>query len=358
MFAVSIFLFMAVNIVVAINSVNVWISFKGAFLRYTGFGLTIASFFIFTLIITYFRREHLKYLINSIVWAGVATIPYGICQYYDMDAFGWQFTFGRRCFSTFGNPVFFGAFLSMVIPLVIYKTTKCKWYGLLIPLFLVCLYCTKCRAGFVAVMVSCAYMVYMQREAFFKNKKMALSALAVFVLFIALNATSREAGSIFKKFTIAHTDPRVKELWPTGLKIIKDYPLLGVGQDNIRSLYCRYLESKRFPGGCTGPLVIDGASEWEASIKHDKRLQCQAMTHQDLIDKTCETGLIGLAFYIFMMYAFFRMTWRKDMMTTCFSASVLAYITQNQFSFGTIPIILLWWYCMAMAFVACNERKT
>ena len=357
--AVSVFCFVAVNFVAMINAVNPWISFKGAFLRYTGFGFMIACLFVFTMIVTYFKREHLKYLINSIVWSGVATIPYGVAQYYGLDPYaslGWSTVFGHRVFSTFGNPVFFGAFLSIVIPLVVYKTSQCKWYALLIPAFLACLYFTKCRAGFVAVVVSSGYIIFMQRESFFKNKNLMWGVVIVFLMFVGVNFASNENLSMYKKFTTLKTDPRTTEIWPTGLKIARAYPVLGVGQDNIRSVWCKYLVSSVFPYTCSMPTVIDGATEWDAAIQHEPLLNCQAMSHQDLIDRVCETGLIGLAFYLFMLYAFFKMTWRKDMLTTCLSASVLAYVAQNQFSFGTVPLILLWWVLMAMTFVACKPQ--
>jgi tetratricopeptide (TPR) repeat protein len=67
-------------------------------------------------------RQQVMRIVFAIVAAGILSAAYGLVQVFEWDPFGWDlknFEGIRRVISSFGNPVFFGAYLVMTIPLFI-----------------------------------------------------------------------------------------------------------------------------------------------------------------------------------------------------------------------------------------------
>lgn len=357
-FVLSVLIFIFISGISTLTAVSPLVSFKGAFCKYTGYGLTLSCVYLFFVIITNFNTHHIKQLLNVIVYTGIATCLFAFYQCYIHDVHNWlHLHFGGHWFSTFGNPNFYSAFLSMIIPLAIYKTINNKWYGFAVVLFIYSLFQTQCKGGVIALFISTGYMIFMLRKQVFVNKKVIGISIVIFIVIIFIGIKS----STFSRFNIKSmvTDKRIS-LYKSGILIIKDYPFLGVGPDNIRSVYCKYafpppnvIEKK------CDPLVIDNRGEMKMIWGHDRRFGAQTMMHQDLIDTACNIGIVGLIAYLFMLYSFFRMVWiaGKDPLVIALSCSVMAYVVQNQFSFGIVPLIVLWWYLMAMGFVVCKEVR-
>ncbi len=129
----------------------------------------------------------------------------------------------------------------------------------------------------------------------------------------------------------------------TSLRIIYDYPILGIGPDTLGIIYPQYIAK-----------VYREMHEY-------RRFENQNRIHNDLLDITVSRGLLGLGVYVWFAFAYARMVWRgckkaersDKILIIGLCAGCLAYFVQNQFSFGHIPIITLFWFLVAMSVIAC-----
>jgi tetratricopeptide (TPR) repeat protein len=134
-------------------------------------------------------------------------------------------------------------------------------------------------------------------------------------------------------------------LYLTGLSIIHDYPLLGIGPDTLSMIYYQYLSE-----------VCKKTNEYVGTEK-------QTRMHNAFLDATVSGGLLGLGVYLWFIFAFARMIWMGSrnanetdrILIIGLCAGCLAYFVQNQFSFGHIPIITLFWFLTAMSVVVCSK---
>ena len=128
----------------------------------------------------------------------------------------------------------------------------------------------------------------------------------------------------------------------TGLKIIHDYPILGIGPETLGMIYPQYLSK-----------VYRETGEYR-EFKNQNRV------HNDFLDMAVTRGLIGLGVYMWFVFAYARMVrqgCRKanspdKVLIIGLCASCLAYFIQNQFSFGHVPILTLFWFLIAMSVIA------
>ncbi len=74
-------------------------------------------------------------------------------------------------------------------------------------------------------------------------------------------------------------------MWVSGLEMVRDHPLTGIGLEMVPKLYPLYR--------------LDGAPRWEVPHLHNNLLQLAA-----------ERGLLGLASYLWLIGAFFVVAWR------------------------------------------------
>jgi tetratricopeptide (TPR) repeat protein len=128
----------------------------------------------------------------------------------------------------------------------------------------------------------------------------------------------------------------------TGLKIIHDYPILGIGPETLGMIYPQYLSK-----------IYRETGEYR-DFKNQNRI------HNDFLDIAVSRGLLGLGVYLWFVFAYARMVWKGCMKANSsdkiliigLCASCLAYFIQNQFSFGHVPILTLFWFLIAMSVVA------
>ncbi len=127
-----------------------------------------------------------------------------------------------------------------------------------------------------------------------------------------------------------------------GLRIIHDYPILGIGPDTLGMIYPQYIAK----------LYRD--------MNEHRVFENQNRIHNDILNTTVSTGLLGLGVYVWLVFAYTRMVWKgcKDaegpdkILIIGLCTGCLAYFIQNQFSFGHVPIITLFWFLIAMSVIA------
>jgi O-antigen ligase len=304
-----------------------------------------AYVYIYFVVVNYVTIRMVKGLCEAIIWIACITSAYGICQHYGLDPIAWIRSSDDRVFSTFGHPAFFSAFLAMALSLVLYRAfSGCKWYLLLLPLILIVFYYTKTRASFLGLGVSMLFFCWTARKTFLTNKKIFAICAIVFVLIFVFNSgpvIGRFRGDVGKNGELTGTAGARLVFAEVAIDIIKDYPLLGVGPDALGFIYMKHLKKVH-------PEQLYGCSQYN-----------QSRIHNDFLDMAVTRGLPGLAIYVWLIVSFIRMVWRRcdKFLIGALCAGLLSYIVQNQFSFGHISFIVIFWYYIGMVVVLCREKQ-
>ncbi len=115
---IPILVYLGIQIVATLISVSPTISLFGFYKRYEGLFPITNYLFLFYVVVNFMNTPKLiARLIKTIIITAVIIAIYGISQHFGHDPFKWSFSARERVFGTFGNPVFFSAYLIMIIPL-------------------------------------------------------------------------------------------------------------------------------------------------------------------------------------------------------------------------------------------------
>ncbi len=203
-----------------------------------------------------------------------------------------------RSESTFGNPLTLAFYLQVHIFLVLIFIAnlnnsigrkKVLFFILAFVVSLVyifAIYCTGSRSSFVSLTIGVAFFFsllfwkkHTYRKGIFISVILIIGSVFLFIShFRYLNLTKR---IIDLSFTDNSSQSRI-ELWKISLKHFYENPILGWGKDNFIYFFSKYY---------TNNLVASG--EW-----YDH-------SHNFLIDKLVETGVVGLFFYlVFLVLTF------------------------------------------------------
>ena len=275
----------------------------------------------------------------------------------------------------------------MVIPLILIKIfsnppeQSCRtssnfrystflYIGIL-TLLVVAFYYTKTRASFLGLLISNIFFFSLiGKKSLLANKTKTVVTITIITgLSIFFNVSDRTSviGRFIDDVTPALSDsqessPFLEDSYDeigissklkssaflrafqylTGLKIIHDYPILGIGPETLGMIYPQYLSK-----------VYRETGEYR-EFKNQNRV------HNDFLDMAVTRGLIGLGVYMWFVFAYARMVWKgcrkangpDKVLIIGLCAGCLAYFIQNQFSFGHVPILTLFWFLVAMSVIA------
>ena len=154
-----------------------------------------------------------------------------------LDPFIWRGAFGKRVFSTYGNPNFFGNFLVIMLPILLTQYLKKKSIYLipLMALDLLCLYSTNTKGawlgfGISAFIFSVFYGYFFMRETFkaWRVKFLLISAILPLCAFIMVATYSyyRPTSVSFRVST-----------WLSSWELIESHPFVGNGVGGFKVLY-------------------------------------------------------------------------------------------------------------------------
>ena len=406
-------------------SINPYLSLVGTYKRYGGFISTIVYISLFFVIIHFIDKKRLSALLNVIILTACFASMYGILQHFGLDLYKWStdFGFGIRVSATFGHPAFFSAFLIMVIPLILIKifsnppeqdfrassNFRCSTflYMGILTLVIVAFYYTKTRASFLGLLISNIFFFSLiGKKNLLANKTKAIVTITIIIgISIFFNVSDRTSviGRFVEEIQPVHLDstsgektntrqdkdlteqnlltqPAPIEAGPglrqhhrlsdgqgshwnvklahqiegttltrflqylASLRIIHDYPVLGIGPDTLGMIYPQYI------------------AKLYREMNEHRVFESQNRIHNDLLNITVSTGMLGLGVYIWLIFAYARMVWKgckkakepEKVLIIGLCAGCLAYFIQNQFSFGHVPIITLFWFLIGMSVIASS----
>ncbi|NOG85375.1 MAG: hypothetical protein HND49_16510 [Planctomycetes bacterium] len=371
--------FVLVSTLTTLFSISPSMSLFGTYKRYDGLVSTVVYVILFYAVVHFIERKRVGVFLDVIISTASIAAVYGILQHFGVDIFQWStdFGFGIRVSSTFGHPAFFSAYLIMVIPLVLVKVFSRKnryqtaLYLAILALLLIAFYYTKTRAAFLGLSISLIFFFSLIGKRTLLTDKIKTAVTVSILIGISISLNISDSSSVIGRFAqdvhpvqgkdsnlaeakVGYTDRlggtmfmRVFQ-YLTGVEIIKDYPVLGIGVDTLGMIYPQYL-----------------AKVYKKRGEH-RNFENQNRIHNDILDMAVSRGLLGLAVYVWFIYAYARMVWRgyreaddkNKILITGLCTGCFAYFIQNQFSFGHIPIITMIWFLVGLSVIACTPRSS
>jgi len=380
-----------------IFSLNRTISVFGYYEHYEGLFTTIGYVIIFFTILTYFKRQHVFYIIFAVSIAVFLSSIYGVMQflYYDPVSWKeWQDVDDRlKIVSTFGNPVFFSGYIVCVFPLILVgfliqlkhasiKTIRGKYltaflFTVLI-LMLFNLYITKTRGawlGFISSLLCVTVLLYL--EFIVKHRiKFIISASCFIVFFglligciykhsinqllyllkqkgdIAVALTGMNTGDSISRNYFMNTRSGQSILYriiqyKSALDIIRDRPLTGIGPDMLSSVLPRY------------------AFNHYKQSPYTPKFENVLGIHNDILDKATTCGVIGLGTYLWIIVTFVTFVKRRfirierndRLILSGLLACLVGYLVQQQFNVIEYTITLHFWIFLAASVVLVDPTK-
>ncbi len=189
---------------------------------------------------------------------------------------------------------------------------------------------TLTRSAWVGTFAGLAILLYYRK----KLLVLALPLLVLFAYLVSPSPVKERARSIFS-LNYATNKDRIC-MWKSGLKIIKDYPLLGSGPNTIEDLYPRYREKDAVQP--TNPHL-----------------------HNNFIQLAAERGILTLlAFIAFLTFAFIhliRLARKGNVEAKAGVAILLAFIVAGlfEYNFGDSEVKMLFLTLISLPFITAKE---
>lgn len=337
-----------VGCLATIFSIEPLTSLLGSYKRYNGLLSLFVYIFLFFIIVHYVKMEMINLFLNVIIITGCVSCVYGLVEYYGLIGTVWNtnYGYGGRIFSTVGHPSFFSAFLIMVIPLVYYFIFKEKNWGFYLGalvLILITIYLCKTRASWLGFMVSTIFFfVFAIRRN--RIKSIIIASLIIVITMVCGRSVIKRTMEDFRGGLSVSTYIKAQT---AGLSLltIKDYPVLGIGYDTFGTVYPYYL--------------IQYIKKTDKNQRVFKEIQDRV--HNNFFDVTVQTGLVGLAVYLWFIYVYGRMIWRNiarnRLLITALCSSVIGYFCSIQFCFGHIPTLTIYWMLLALSVIVCKGKR-
>lgn len=344
---IPIILFVFLTIISTLLSVHFHTSLYGELYRYEGL-LTILSYiFIFYVALNFVKqKQQLNLVVYALLLSSFLISFYGVFQHFGYDFISWssQKMDISRSFSTYGNPVFLGAFLSLTLPIILgvfFETEKKLIHifsAVTLVIVLSSLVFSFTRAAWIGALLATG-LFFLFSFKLIRHKKVRLLELValsiVVIIIVALPIKSKTKDVPLRTVTQRVSEAAQVEtgtvatrlyLWKTSLPMIRDNPILGFGPDTYKITYPQY-------------KPIDWVKNFERA-RSDK-------VHNDFLQVTISQGLISLLCYLWLLIAFMWISIknlsRQSMMFAAILAGLLGYVVQLQASFSVFSFAFLFW---------------
>lgn len=205
----------------------------------------------------------------------------------------------KRVQGPYGSPDNLGLLLDRVIPIWLavlllsrMSVRKRLVWALAAPFFGVVLYLTYSRGAWLAVSVGVLFTLAL---AYRWGRWVVVAALA-----LSLVAVGVEGHRIQGALTSGHsgTVSTRLDIWRSGVRMVRDHPIIGVGIDNFQHYYAPTRKENRWQKECAPGLgYIQPGAGAEPCFSHP---------HNELLDFWLSTGIFGLLAFVWLQVVFWR----------------------------------------------------
>ena len=294
--------------------------------------------------VTRFRK-----LIRLLILITTIAGAYGIFQHLTRIDFFGNIKYLNLAFARspgfFNSPMTFGNYVLLLLPVVIGMSSyarlgKERWVllasGLIILAAIIFTYTRGVWLGLIGGLVLMAIL---------RSKKMLLFVLIgsiVCSMSVVVFPSSRLARRVMETFKSARpVGDRICFL-EGGLKIIRDYPITGVGWEGFRKVYPRYRPVEARESGCNA--------------------------HNNFIDVTVDGGLLGLGMFLWLLVTIYKVGFHifKELeegyfkgIAWGFLGSFTAFLIAglSQYNFGDSEVVMLFYFLLGMVMVIPRIRE-
>ncbi|MCM2267444.1 MAG: tetratricopeptide repeat protein [Elusimicrobiales bacterium] len=244
------------------------------------------------IVIREFTTEAIDRLTKILIITAYIAVLYGVVQFLDfhffppkhegpgLDPFIWRGAFGRRIFSTYGNPNFFGNFLVLIFPIALTQYLKKRSVFLLPLVFLnlFCLYATETKGALLGFGISSFLFVVFYGYFFLRDK---LPMGRVKFLLLALLLPIGAVGVIYKIGNTASYTFRIST-WLSTWEMVESRPLTGIGVGSFKVIYPAYRR----------PVIFHIEGKHNTETDH---------AEQEHLEQWMDNGLIGFGLYLWII---------------------------------------------------------
>ncbi|MBR4151790.1 MAG: O-antigen ligase family protein [Selenomonadaceae bacterium] len=233
------------------------------------------------------KREQLCGVMIATLLAALINSAAGIYQYFVMDA--------PRAYGFTNTPTTYGPVMIMQLPILIFiaqlkiMPQLCRGVSILTAgLTLLALLLSMTRASWLALGGMIIIFVALNKNYRFITAKICAGLTTILLIASLVSPQIQDRFSTIFDANFQSNTERVL-MWKSAINIFSDYPIHGIGQEMF---YEAYNEQYILP---------------EAKEKANEKRNGHTQPHNDILNATCEGGLIGLASFI-GLYAYFL--WR------------------------------------------------
>lgn len=263
------------------------------------------------------NKKWTSIILTTIFLAASIAAIYCIFQFYGLDFWFWRKIGGRgSLFSTFGNPNYLAGYLAAVIPLVfiLFCLQKVKFKKIILEFVVALLYTsllmTLCRGAWIAlfgsigVMLGAVYFFKKSEFTFFKQNKTWIVSLILILLVISVIYSTPNPLNPLGKVSVTQRAASVTEIgsssmqtrfliWLSSLETIRQSPLWGEGIGTY-GLYCPSSQG-----------AVLAQKRYQKYIPYTNK---SINAHNDYLHIGGEIGIIGLAAFLWIIFAFYKNT--------------------------------------------------
>lgn len=341
-------------------SVHPATSLIGDYQRYEG-AITFFCYFVLFLVAAqvFDNKKKIEPFLMTVVLTGAFLSVYGLLQFFGLEFLPWSKALfeKQRSFATFGNPVYFGAYLSLIFPLATARyldaseRQKTFLFGTATVLIFSCLITTGSRAAWLGALVGS--MIFGSVWGFKKMLKrkaailIFLFAVIAVLFFSGLSAEGTQDNSfdLATRFTglfKLEAGAQRFELWKAAVIMVGGKPLIGYGPSSFRSIANRFM-SLKLARTSRGMMLADSP-------------------HNYFLQIASATGIIGLLAFVWLLFVWsaqamraYSRTRESDLFALGIISGLAAYLLALQFGISSVGATPIFWVLAGLLF--STEKK-
>jgi len=306
--------------------------------------MTLGWISIFFLFVNNVKDEiQIKKLVRILIVITTIAGAYAIFQHFTrIDFFGnvkyIQKSFARST-GFFNSPQTFGNYVLLLFPMVIglssYSKTRGekRWLQLSSLIILTAIIFSYTRGVWLGLIGGLIFM------AILRSKKLLFAVVIGIIvgsMFLVILPSSKFTQRVVRTFKSDRPVGDRIYFWQGSLRIIRDYPITGLGWEGFRKVYPKYKPAK------------------------GRQLVCHA--HNNFIDMAVDSGLLGLGIFIWLLVTIYKVGFHifKELedgyfkgIAWGFLGSFTAFLIAglSQYNFGDSEVVMLFYFLLAMVMV-------
>jgi O-antigen ligase len=306
--------------------------------------MTLGWISIFFLFVNNVKDEtQFKKLVRILILITTIAGAYAIFQHFTrIDIFG-NVKYVQKSFARspgfFNSPQTFGNYILLVLPVVFglsfYSNNRRekRWLQLSGLIVLTAIIFSYTRGVWLGLIGGLIFMAILRSK---KLLFLVVTGIIIGSLFLVFLPSSKFAQRVNRTFKSGRPVGDRIYFWEGSLRIIRDYPITGLGWEGFRLVYPKYKPAK------------------------GRQLVCHA--HNNFIDMAVDSGLLGLGIFIWLLVTIYKVGFHvfKKLedgyfkgIAWGFLGSFTAFLIAglSQYNFGDSEVVMLFYFLLGMVMV-------